>query len=126
MLSLNLSAARLPVPQRTDFYARALEEIQTLAGPQNVALTSEFFIGGSSEQAIIVDGISRRLRFRRDEVSGGFFKTVGTPLLKGRFFSAEDRADSPPVAIINDAMARTLWPADDPLGKHLQVGNQLF
>ena len=46
--------------------------------------------------------VSERLRFRRDEVSAGFFKALGTPLLRGRFFSAADGPDSPRVAIVNE------------------------
>jgi predicted permease len=125
-LLVSVSAARIPVPQRTNFYARTLEEIAVLPGVQGTAVTSEFFIGGSAEQIIIVDGVSRRLRFRRDEVSQGFFRTVSTPLLKGRFFSSEDTADSTRVTIVNDAMARTLWPGSDPVGKALTIGSESF
>jgi predicted permease len=43
-------------------------------------------------------------------------------LLRGRFFSAEDGPNAPPVAIINDAMARRLWPGRDPVGKRFMLG----
>ena len=43
-------------------------------------------------------------------------------MLRGRFFSAADGPDSPPVAIINDAMARRLWPGRDPVGKRFKLG----
>jgi hypothetical protein len=55
-----------------------------------------------------------------DEASEGFFTTIGTPLLRGRFFSVQDGPCAPVVAIINEAMARRVWPgrnvdAADPL-----------
>jgi predicted permease len=54
-------------------------------------------------------------------VSGDFFRVTGTPLLTGRPFGATDTADSPPVAIINDTMARELFANQDPLGQRLAV-----
>jgi ABC-type antimicrobial peptide transport system permease subunit len=44
------------------------------------------------------------------------------PLLKGRFISAEDGPDAPPVAVISERMARDNWPGQDPIGKHLKLG----
>src|SRR6185436_1251982 len=51
-----------------------------------------------------------------------FFKASGTPLLRGRFFSIGDGPDAPPVAIINDAMARRSWPGRDPVGRKFKLG----
>ena len=90
-------------------------------------MTSELFIGGNAERAITTeDGAlpaGERIRLRSDELSEEFFKTLGTPLLKGRFFSASDgRPDAPKVAIINDAMARRLWGERDPVGKRFAFG----
>ncbi|MFP3939631.1 MAG: ADOP family duplicated permease [Thermoanaerobaculia bacterium] len=55
-------------------------------------------------------------------VSPGYFATVGLELLRGRVFGPEDRAGSEPVAIVNEAMARTLWPGEEALGECLLVG----
>jgi putative ABC transport system permease protein len=62
------------------------------------------------------------MQFVGEEVSAEFFKAAGTPLLRGRFFSIGDGPDAPPVAIINDAMARRSWPGHDPLGKRFRLG----
>jgi putative ABC transport system permease protein len=56
-------------------------------------------------------------------VSPGFFKTVGAPLLRGREFIDSDTAKSPPVTIINEAMAKKYWPGEDPVGKQVGLGN---
>jgi hypothetical protein len=64
----------------------------------------------------------RRLRVRVDEASEQAFETVGTPVLRGRGFSASDRADAPRVAIINRPMARELWGTEDPIGKRAKLG----
>jgi len=54
-------------------------------------------------------------------VSPGYFRVLGIRSLRGRVFSPSDSASAPPVAVINEAMARRFWPHDDPLGQHLAV-----
>src|SRR5438270_264803 len=44
------------------------------------------------------------------------------PLVGGRHFDERDAKDSPPVAIIDENMARTYWPGQDPVGKRLKPG----
>src|SRR5262249_27324064 len=112
--------------QRTDLYHRVLDQIQAVPGVENAGIIGDLFIANSREQVVTVerdDGtVSERLRFRRDEVSADFFKAIGTPLLRGRFFSRGDGPDAPPVAIINDAMARRSWPGRDPVGRRFKLG----
>lgn len=57
-------------------------------------------------------------------VTGGYFEAVGTQLVRGRTFTSADRAGSEPVAILNETMARTLWPAGDALGECLHIGDE--
>jgi predicted permease len=127
VLSMQLSIpAFKATTQRINFYNRVLEQIETLPGVENAGIIGDLFIGGSPEQIITTQGdagtISGRLRFRRDEVSEGLFRALGAPLLNGRFFSAGDGPDSARVAIVNDAMARRLWPGGDPVGKRFKLG----
>jgi hypothetical protein len=46
-----------------------------------------------------------------------FFAAVGMQIRRGRAFTPEDRAGAPPVAVINETMAHTLWPGESALGK---------
>ena len=55
-----------------------------------------------------------------DMIAGDFFEAAGTPLLRGRLFTAQDRGGAPPVAIINQTMARAYWPGSDPIGKRFR------
>jgi len=55
-------------------------------------------------------------------VSPGYFEVLGIPILKGRDFSFRDDAKAPGVVIINEAMARRLWPNSDPLNDQLIIG----
>jgi putative ABC transport system permease protein len=112
--------------QRIDLYHRVLEEIQAVPGVESAGLTGDLFIDNDRVQVVTVergDGmVSERLQFVAGEASADFFKAMGTPLLQGRFFSIGDGPDAPPVAIINEAMARRSWPGPDPVGKRFKLG----
>jgi predicted permease len=54
-------------------------------------------------------------------VSPEYFHLLGMPLERGRLFSDQDLEDTPQVAIINEAAARTYWPNQDPLGKRVRL-----
>ena len=119
--------AAFSVPaQRTALYYRVLEEIQAVPGVESAGIIDDFFTGNPREQVLTVerdDGtVSERLRFTRDEVTADFFRALGTPLLRGRFFSSGDRPEAPRVAIVNDAMARRSWPGHDPVGRRVKFG----
>jgi putative ABC transport system permease protein len=54
-------------------------------------------------------------------VSPQYFHLLGIPLLRGRLFNDQDVVDTPGVAIVNQAAARTYWPGQDPVGKHVHL-----
>jgi putative ABC transport system permease protein len=56
-------------------------------------------------------------------VTPGYFEAIGLSVLRGRAFAAADRVDSPPVVVINAAMARRYWPDADPLGARFRWGD---
>jgi predicted permease len=55
-------------------------------------------------------------------VSPGYFEVFRIPVRRGRTFTERDTANAPPVAIINEAMARQYWPKGDPLSERLIIG----
>jgi putative ABC transport system permease protein len=55
-------------------------------------------------------------------VSPDYFRALGIPLQRGRFFDTRDSADAPPVMIINRRLAEQFWPGEDPTGKRLKIG----
>jgi putative ABC transport system permease protein len=127
VLSVQLATpALMAAGQRAAFYNRVLEQVEPLPGVQRAGIIGDLFVGGNAEQIVTTEGerqiLSERLRLRRDEISDGFFKALGTPLRVGRFFSAADGPDSPRVAILNETMARRLWPGRDPVGRRFKLG----
>ena len=127
VLAMQVGAPALMAPaQRADFYRRALERIESLPGVERAGFISDAFIGGSPERTLTTErggeAVSARLQYRSDEVSEGLFQAFGTRLRGGRFFSLRDGPASPRVAIVNDALARRLWPGEDAVGRRLKRG----
>jgi putative ABC transport system permease protein len=56
-------------------------------------------------------------------VTPGYFEALGTLLRAGRTFTDADRADTLPVIIVNETMARRFWPGISPIGRRLSMGN---
>lgn len=54
-------------------------------------------------------------------VTEGYFEAMGIELRSGRLFSDTDQADTPPVAVINESLARVLWPGQDPIGRRFRM-----
>jgi putative ABC transport system permease protein len=56
-------------------------------------------------------------------VSAGYFETIGIPLIRGRWFTPADTADSPWAVVISDSLARQYWQGEDPIGQRLRFGS---
>ncbi len=54
----------------------------------------------------------------------GFFRTMGIPIVRGRDFTERDSEGAPYVAMINETLARTLWPGQDPIGRHIMFSSE--
>jgi putative ABC transport system permease protein len=57
-------------------------------------------------------------------VSEDYFATLSVPVLKGRAFTATDRNDTAPVAIVDETMAERFWPDQDPIGQRVTIGER--
>ncbi len=114
--------------RRSDLYYAVLDEIRTVPGVESVGIIDDLFSSNPREHSLTIErqdgAVSERLRLSRDEISDEFFSTVGTPLLRGRFFSGEDRPETSRVAIVNEAMARRGWPGHDAVGRRFTIGAQ--
>ena len=54
-------------------------------------------------------------------VTPGYFHLLGMTLLRGRLFGEADDEKAPPVALVNEAFARTYWPHENPVGQHIKL-----
>ena len=119
------SPPAISVPaRRADLYQRVLDEIQAVPGVESAGLIDDFFVDNDRERGLTVEGdqgtVSARLPLASADASADFFKAIGTPLVRGRVFSMADGPEAPPVAIVNEAMARRFWPGSDPVGRRLK------
>ncbi|HEX3644144.1 MAG TPA: ABC transporter permease [Vicinamibacterales bacterium] len=55
-------------------------------------------------------------------VTPGYFEAIGVPLREGRTVTGADRADTQPVIVVNESMARKYWPAGSPIGRRMKMG----
>jgi predicted permease len=131
----------LPSPNdpRTDIYGTAAHEAvfarellrrsRSLPGVREAALGSEPSIPlqhDGNPSPLIVEGRQTPAKqpplVERSEVTPEYFRLLEIPLLRGRLFNDGDDEKAPLVAVINQAMARTYWRGEDPLGKRLRLG----
>jgi putative ABC transport system permease protein len=82
-----------------------------LIGPHN---NGTFLI----EDQAALDANPARAQF--SAVSPDYFRVLGTPLVRGRFFAASDDEQAPPVALIDEALAQRFFANQDPIGKHVR------
>ena len=128
----NLLTAKISLPREKyedaestiRFYKQVLERVSNLPGVESVGLTSHLPIEEQGYNGnITVEGKtyppneSPLVEYRA--VNEDYFQTANIPLLRGRHFSSEERDDSQPVVLINDAMAQQIWPGEDPIGKRV-------
>ena len=110
--------------QQGVFYARLLEHVRGLPGVTAASLASPRPLSQRMISAAVVpEGWTpgqSSFNMAYSAVWPGYFTAAGTPLLKGRDFTTHDRRGAPPVVIINETLARRLWPEQDPIGKRLR------
>ncbi len=126
-VALDLPASRYPtLSASADFYTRLIERVRALPGVDAAAGTTSFAgTGAGMTFSFAIEGHPSSTPSGREDpvplqaVTPGYFETMRIPLARGRAFDENDRADSPRVAVINEALARRYWPAVDALGKRV-------
>ena len=109
------------VTLRRQLLARA----QAIPSVQYAASASTVPFWSTSSTNLFVQGIDsvRRLgNFTYQTATPDYFKVMGTRILRGRAFTADDRGTAPRVAVISEGMARVLWPGREALGQCMRVG----
>ncbi|MFI5311315.1 MAG: ABC transporter permease [Gemmatimonadales bacterium] len=127
MTALDTAAHRVERARRADLYPRALERFRQLAEVEHASLAVGTPFQSSFGQYLRVPGWDSIPALKGggpyvSAVTGDYFETVGTRVLRGRGFTAADRSGTEPVALFNETMARTMWPGRDPVGECLFSG----
>jgi putative ABC transport system permease protein len=123
------SPGRAPVPdsKRATFFNRLEEALLTMPGIESVGIVSSLPlnpVGVDYDLPVVVEGRPRP-RLGEDPqadfrvATTGYFRTMRIPIRRGRDFTAFDGPNSVPVVIINETMAREIFPGENPLGRRL-------
>ena len=111
-------------------YKKLTDAIESLPGAQGAAVgTNVPLMGDDSEIPLWVSGRPRpttqsdMIWAQTYMTSPGYLRTMGIPLLKGRYFTDQDSKDSQGVVVIDDVMAQSLFPGQDPIGKSLGIAD---
>lgn len=113
--------------QKAAFFHQALQQLHTIPGVQSVGTTTALPLSGASNNfRFSVDGEVQKVSAEKPQaqyraISPNYFRTMGIPLLQGREFTDKDESNGPGVMVINETMARRVFPNGDALGKHLTI-----
>lgn len=113
---------------RISFFSTLIEELRAIPGVMDVAVINQLPIRDPGNNIAVYaadrpppDPNDRIPAFRRT-VFPGYFDAMGIPLLRGRGIDVSDNAQAAPVLVINETMARTIFPGGDPLGRLVSIG----
>jgi predicted permease len=123
-VSLDTGPPQYDLERGRELQRQALERVRGLPGLQAAALTTHppLTSGEGGGKAVFIQGDAPKLTtlapiVQTTAVSPEYFRTMETRLTQGRDFIAQDDAQGPPVAIVNEAFARRFWPGENPIGK---------
>ncbi|HEY7913504.1 MAG TPA: ABC transporter permease, partial [Blastocatellia bacterium] len=128
-MSINAASARYPErPAVKAFYENLVDRVKAMPGVESAAISSAIPLGGGGfylGRVFLIEG--------HPEPPGGpdhqaqwnvtgpsYFNTMGMTLIEGRDFDDRDRADSNKVIVINQTLARQMFPDQSPLGKRIR------
>jgi len=107
--------------QRNAYYSEALRRVRDVPGIEAAGLSDALPLGRNRSWGIGAKGqVYTRGNYPEGFVrivSGGYFQAMGIPLRAGRDFTERDSADATKVIIINETLARALWPGQNPIGQ---------
>ena len=114
-------------PDRISFVRRLQDRLRTLPGVTHAAVSSglPFTSDGSIEKTIRAEGrdtapLNARAHYL-STVTPDYWRTMGIPLLRGRWLEESDIVDPPQVALIDETVARLYWPDGDAIGRRFST-----
>ncbi len=114
--------------KRLQLLDRALERLRTLPGVTHVGLTNPLpLAGGGNQTSFLPEGLpdpgpGNRFSTENNTASRDYFETMRIPVLRGRTFTDQEKADEPRVCVIDTKFAETHYAGQDPLGKRVMFG----
>ncbi|HEX5964700.1 MAG TPA: ABC transporter permease [Pyrinomonadaceae bacterium] len=114
--------------KRTQIWRQLVDQVKATPGVQSVGAISSLPLGGDTfnlGRSVVREGDQEvpenAINAAHLIITGDYFQTLKIPVKAGRIFNDQDNMDSVKVAIINEGMARRLWPGENPIGKRFRV-----
>src|SRR6266436_3783057 len=125
-MNFDLGALRYDADHGQQFFRDAIERAKTVPGVVSASVSSNGVFGGGLAGTIFREGEqtdpnNRGTLVGFDDVTPGHFATMRIPLISGRDFTDFDREKTTRVAVINEAMAKAIWPDQDAIGKRFAI-----
>jgi putative ABC transport system permease protein len=128
-MRISLPEAKYSRPEQVRaFFRDVLDRVSKLPGVQAAGAVSALPLSGSGSSgtttmdthAVPPDAASPEADWR--VVTPGYFQAMGIALIGGRYFDDRDNDQSPPVAVVDETLAKTYWPNEEAVGKRLHLG----
>jgi putative ABC transport system permease protein len=125
-VSLDLPNSYRDFKRIAEFYDQLLTSVRSQPGVADAGLANFLPLDAAWRLRFFIDGRPRPAAAdtplaQHQSVDENYFKVIGAPLLKGRFFESHDTVDSQGVVLINETLARREWPNQDPIGQQIMI-----
>ena len=124
--SVSLPESRYPQPDApVQFFDNLLARLRALPGVESAAIVTVLPLGGDGNSwPVAIAGrpqvpMSEQPQVQGNVITPGYLRTMRIPVVRGRDFTDADRKGAPAVVLVSEAMARRLWPGEDPIGQRL-------
>ncbi len=126
-MQISLPKAKYSTARQTaTFYRQVLQRIQTEPGVQSASAVNFLPLTNLEDAtSLTIEGgkpppPGQNITVSYRVIDQNYFRTMGIPLLRGRYFTEQDNDESHGVVMIDQTMARRYWPDEDPVGRRLQ------
>jgi putative ABC transport system permease protein len=126
--SLDLPSAQYRQGQQVrSFYRELMSRLEHLPGAEMAGASTDLPLEGGWIEIFTPEGYqpppgAGLNTCYNSVILGNYLQTLGVPLIRGRFFTEQDRSPSLPVLLVSESLAKRYWPGQDPIGKRLKQG----
>lgn len=128
VVSPNFQAAGYDEAQAAAYWDQAIERLARMPGVEHAAVVdlAPFALGSGYGRSVTTQFEDGEAVVFQYGTGAGYFNTSGTPLLRGRAYTAAEVASEAPVAVVSEALAQRLWPGAEAFGATLEVLHERF
>jgi putative ABC transport system permease protein len=128
IMTMDFDTSLVPASEAThEFYRNLIDRARALPGVKSATLSFVVPLApNQSNQTVIPEGFQfpkgqESAQVLQNAIDERYFDVMQTPILRGRAFTTNDKADSTRVAIVNEEFAKKYWPNQDAVGKKIRL-----